>query len=204
MRRVNFPLLIGAALVLGGILMLLDQTGVLKGASDWFWAGILAIAAVWFLFWFFTDRTKWWAAIPGFTLIGMSASGLLLNRLGWGGLAFLGGAGVGFWAIYFSEHRRWWAILPGGFLVTLGAISAMTEAYNIGNTGGVLFMGFGITFLLVAILANMRWAYIPSAALLVLAFFVGTPFTGALQYAWIGLLLAAGVLMIGASFIPRK
>jgi hypothetical protein len=177
---------------------------VLKGASDWFWFAVLAIAAVWFLFWFFTDRTKWWAAIPGFTLLGMSASSLLLNRLGWGGLAFLGGAGVGFWAIYISQRRRWWALLPGGFLITLGATSAMTEAYNVVDTGGVLFMGFGLTFLLAALLANLRWAYIPSAALLVLAFFVGTPFTGALQVAWIVVLLAAGVLMIGASFLPRK
>jgi hypothetical protein len=204
MRRFDYRIVIGAALVLGGILMLLDQMGVLKGASDWFWAGILAVGAVLFLFWFFTDRMRWWAAIPGFALAGMAASTLLLDRLGWGGLAFLGGLGAGFWAVYFAERRRWWAIIPGGVLVTLGVISALSEAYNIGNTGGVLFMGLGITFLLVALLTSMRWAYIPSAALLVLAFFIGTPFTGLLQYAWIGILLVAGVLMIGASFLPRK
>jgi len=204
MKRIDYRIVIGAVLVLGGILMLLDTTGVLKGASDWFWAGLLAVGAILFLYWFFTDRMRWWAAIPGFALAGMSASTLLLDRIGWGGLAFLGGLGAGFWAIYFSDRRRWWAIIPGGVLVTLGAISALTEAYNIVNTGGVLFMGLGITFLLVALLANMRWSYIPSAALLVLAFFLGTPFVGILQYVWIGVLLVAGILMIGASFVPRK
>src|SRR5512136_3500174 len=102
MKRFDFRILIGAVLILGGILMLLDRTGVLKGATDLFWAGILAVGAAIFLVWFFSDRSKWWAAIPGFALAGMSASALLLDRLGWGGLAFLGGLGIGFFAVYFS------------------------------------------------------------------------------------------------------
>jgi hypothetical protein len=102
MKRFDYRILVGAGLILFGILLLLDQTGILKGAVDLFWAGVLAIGAAIFLFWFFSDRSKWWAAIPGFTLAGMAASSLLLDRIGWGGLAFLGGIGVGFWAVYFS------------------------------------------------------------------------------------------------------
>jgi hypothetical protein len=204
MRRFDFRIVVGAALILGGILALLDQTGILKGASSFFWAGLLAVVAAIFLFWFFSDRSRWWAAIPGFTLAGMSASTLLLDRLGWGGLAFLGGIGLGFWAVYLSDRQRWWAIIPGGVLVTLGVSSALTEAYNIANTGGVFFVGLGITFLLVALLANMKWAYIPAAVLLLLGFFLGAPFSGALQYVWIGVLLVAGAVLIAASFIPRR
>jgi len=204
MKRFDYRLPIGAALVLGGILMLLDQTGILKGASRWFWAGLLALGALLSLYWFFSNPERWWAAIPGFAMLGLSASALLLDRIGWGGLAFLGGTGLGFWAVFLAERRRWWAILPGGFLLSLGAVSAMTEAYNLTNTGGVLLMGFGITFLLAGLLADLHWAYIPAASLLVVAFFAGTPFTGALQYVWIGTLLAAGILLIGASFVPRK
>ena len=74
MKRFDYRIVIGAALILGGILMLLDQTGILHGATDFFWAGIFAIAAAIFLFWFFSDRSKWWAAIPGFTLAGLAAS----------------------------------------------------------------------------------------------------------------------------------
>jgi hypothetical protein len=102
------------------------------------------------------------------------------------------------------DRRRWWAMIPGGVLVTLGIVSALTDAYNIGNTGGVFFVGLGITFMLVALLANMRWAYIPAAVLLLLGFFVGAPFSGVMQFVWIGILLAAGAVLILVSVLPRK
>jgi len=196
MKRFDYRVLIGAALILGGILMLLDKTGLLTGATDFFWAGLLALGAGIFLFWFFNDRSKWWAAIPGFTLAGMAASTLLLDRIGWGGLAFLGGIGVGFWAVYVRQPAQWWAIIPGGVLLTLGFTSALTEAFNIGETGGVFFVGLGLTFLLVALLARMKWAYIPAALLLLLGLMLGTPFVGVLEYAWIGILLIAGLALV--------
>jgi hypothetical protein len=196
MKRFDYRILIGAALILGGLLMLLDQTGVLRGAADLFWAGVLAIGAAIFLFWFFSDRSRWWAAIPGFTLAGMAASSLLLDRIGWGGLAFLGGIGLGFWAVYLSDRRRWWAIIPGGVLLTLGVTSVMGDAYGVVNSGGVFFVGLGLTFVLVALLAKMKWAFIPAAVLLLLGFFLGTPFVGAMQYIWIGVLLVAGVILV--------
>jgi hypothetical protein len=199
MKRFDYRIAVGLALILGAALMFLDKADILKGASDFFWAGILAIGAVIFLVWFFGDRSKWWAAIPGFTLAGMSASSLLLNRLGWGGFAFLGGLGIGFFAIYFSRRDMWWAIIPGGVLLTLGINSALTEAYSIVDTGGVFFAGLGITFLLVALLARMNWAYIPAAALLVIGFFLGAPFTGILSYVWIGVLLLGGAALIFGS-----
>ena len=196
MKRFDYRILVGAALILGGILMLLDKTGVLKGATDFFWAGLLAIGAGIFLYWFFSDHSKWWAAIPGFTLAGMAASTLLLNRIGWGGLAFLGGIGVGFWAVYIRQPARWWAIIPGGVLLTLGFTSALSEAFNVVETGGVFFVGLGLTFLLVALLAKMKWAFIPAAVLLLLGFFIGTPFIGVMEYAWIGILLIAGIVLV--------
>src|SRR5512137_2854996 len=154
MKRFDYRILIGAALILGGVLMLLDKLNILQGATDLFWAGLLAIAAAIFLYTFFSDRSKWWAAIPGFTLAGMSVSSLLLDRIGWGGFAFLGGLGLGFWAVYFSSRERWWAIIPGGVLVTLAFTSVLSENYPILSSGGVLFAGLGLTFLLVALLAK--------------------------------------------------
>jgi hypothetical protein len=195
MKRLDFRILLGAALVLGGILMLLDTTGVLTGATDYFWAGLLAVGALIFLFWFFTDRSKWWAAIPGFTLAGLSCSTLLKG--GWGDLAVLGGIGVGFWAVYFSGPQRWWAIIPGGVLLTLGitsALSALNATTVVGT--GVFFIGLGLTFLLVALLAKMKWAYIPAAVLLLLGFFLTPPLSGGMEYVWIGILLVAGALMV--------
>jgi hypothetical protein len=196
MKRFDYRLIIGAVLILGGILMLLDRVGIWEGATGIFWAGILAAGASLFLYLFFTDRRCWWAAIPGFALAGMSASSLLLDRLGWGGLALLGGLGAGFWAIYIRERQYWWAIIPGGILVTLGIVSALSEAFEVMDTGGVFFVGLGLTFLLVAVLAGRKWGYIPAAVLLLLGFVLGAPFGGVFEYAWIVVLLGAGVVMI--------
>jgi hypothetical protein len=196
MKRFDYRLIIGTVVIVGGILMLLDEIGILRGADRFFWAGFLAVGAAYFLYLFFTDRRRWWAAIPGFALAGMSASSLLLDRWGWGGLAFLGGLGAGFWAIYIQERRRWWAIIPGGVLVTLGIVSALSQAFEVLDTGGVFFVGLGLTFLLAAVLAGRKWGYIPAAVLLLLGFVLGVPFGGVFQYAWIAVLLGAGVVMI--------
>jgi hypothetical protein len=104
--------------------------------------------------------------------------------------------GLGFWAVYFSQRARWWAIIPGGILITMGITSALTSAFQVADTGGIFLMGLGITFLLVALLAKMRWAYIPAAVLLLIGFFIGAPFTGVSDFIWIGLLLAAGVILL--------
>ena len=77
MKRFDYRVLVGAVLILGGALMLLDRIGILKGATGYFWAGVLALGAAIFLYNFFVDRNKWWAAIPGFALAGMAASSLL-------------------------------------------------------------------------------------------------------------------------------
>ena len=203
MKRFDYRLLIGAVLILGGILMLMDKANILKNSSNIFWAGLFAVGAVIFLFWFFSDQARWWAAIPGFALAGLAVSTLLLDRIGWGGLAFLGSIGVGFWAVYLRRTDQWWAIIPGGVLLTLGVSSALTDAFRIADTGGVFFVGLGLTFLLVALLARMKWAYIPAAVLLLLGFFLGTPFTGILEYAWIGILLVAGLLLVISAFMPK-
>jgi hypothetical protein len=63
----------------------------------------------------------------------------------------------------------------------------------------VFFVGLGLTFILVGLLAKMNWAFIPAAVLLLLGFFLGTPFVGVMEYIWIGVLLVAGgVLVISA------
>jgi hypothetical protein len=196
MKRFDYRLLIGGLLIMGGILMLLDKLNILKNATSYYWTILLAIGATIFLFWYISDRSRWWAAIPGFTLAGLATSNLFIGRTGLGGLAVLGGIGVGFWAVYFRRTDQWWAIIPGGVLITLGISSALTEAYRITDTGGVFFVGLGFTFLLVALLARMKWAYIPAALLLILGFFLGAPFSGVLEYAWIGILLLAGLLLV--------
>jgi len=157
MKRIDFRIVIGVLLILGSVLGFLEKFGIIQRGWDLFWGTILGLAGIAFLYVFVTNRSQWWAAIPGFTLLGMSASSFLLDKLGWGGLAFLGAIGLGFWAIYLTSRERWWAIIPGGVLITLGCVSALSDVFGILNTGGVFFIGLGLTFLLVALLPGLYW-----------------------------------------------
>jgi hypothetical protein len=207
MKRIDFRIVIGILLILGSILGLLEKFGLIQRGWDLFWGTILGLAGIAFLYVFVTNRSQWWAAIPGFTLLGMSASSFLLDRLGWGGLTFLGGIGLGFWAIYLTSRERWWAIIPGGVLITLGCVSVLSDAFGILNTGGVFFIGLGLTFLLVALLpgtGKSSWAFFPATALIILGILLGTPFKGVMDYVWIAALFVGGAALIWQYFRVKK
>lgn len=196
MNRVNFRILIGAALVLLGVLMLLQRFNVFNSAIDIFWGVIFLAGGIYFLYRFALDmRGEWWAVIPGFTLIGIGVAAVLPGR--WSGLSFLGFLGISFVAIYLSDRQRWWAIIPAGVLITLGITAVLTNLYGARETGGFFFLGLGLTFLLVAILASMQWAYIPGVILLLMGVVLGsTPFAGALNYVWPAALILMGLVLI--------
>ncbi|MEW5828921.1 MAG: hypothetical protein AB1846_08550, partial [Chloroflexota bacterium] len=97
-----------------------------------------------------------------------------------------------------TDRERWWAIIPGGVLLTLGAVSALDDLTGM-ETGGVFFIGLGLTFLLVAILPGprqMAWAFIPAAVLLVMGLLMGTPFFGLTEFVWPAALIVGGILLI--------
>jgi hypothetical protein len=196
MRRINPRLLIGVLLLVGGFLSLLDAMGVISNAGGIFWGLVFGAGALAFLYLLFNDQTNnWWAAFPGFTLLGLAVSSFLPDSLDvYGGLAFFAGISLSFWWVYFMDRQRWWAIIPGGVLLTLGIVSALDEASE-AATGGSLFLGLGLTFILVAILpggSSRMWALIPGTILLILGALVGTPLFGLAQYFWPIVLIVLG------------
>jgi hypothetical protein len=196
MRRINPRLLIGVLLLVGGFLSLLDAMGVISNAGGIFWGLVFGAGALAFLYLLFNDQTNnWWAAFPGFTLLGLAVSSFLPDSLDvYGGLAFFAGISLSFWWVYFMDRQRWWAIIPGGVLLTLGIVSALDEASG-AATGGSLFLGLGLTFILVAILpggSSRMWALIPGTILLILGALVGTPLFGLAQYFWPIVLIVLG------------
>ena len=196
MRRINPRLLIGILLVVGGFLSLLDVMGVISNAGGIFWGLVFGVGALAFLYLLFSDQTNnWWAAFPGFTLLGLAVSSFLPDSLdAYGGLAFFAGISLAFWWVYFMDHERWWAIIPAGVLLTLGVVSVLDEASAAG-TGGSLFLGMGLTFILVAILpggGSRAWALIPGTILLIFGAVMGTPLFGFAQYFWPILLIVLG------------
>ncbi len=206
MKRLDFRILIGAALILLGVLMLLERIGIFHGASDFFWGVVFLAGGVYFLYRFANNmRGEWWAAIPGFALVGIGADSILPGFLGnWTGLFFLGFLGLGFFTVYFTARQeRWWALIPGGVLLTLGVTSVLSGIYGVPETGAVFFVGLGLTFLLVAVLTSAQWAYIPGIILLVMGAVLGTSFAGALNYIWPAALILAGLMLI-YRFVRRQ
>ena len=204
MNRWSVRIWLGAVLIVLGLLMLLERFGLFQGAANIFWGVIFLAGALWFLYRFAAHtRHEWWAAIPGFALLGIGATILLSDLVGnWSGFLFLGALGLGFFAVYFSDRKRWWAIIPGGVLITLGLVATIGEVSDGRQVAGLLFLGIGLTFLLVAILASLQWAWIPGLILLVIGAFIGMPFSGSLNYAWPVALIAGGALLI-VQFLRR-
>lgn len=72
----------------------------------------------------FRDRTRWWALIPAYPLlvisaiVGLSGSGLLSDDLLSAGVAFA--IAIPFFLIYARNRRQWWALGPGCALTAAG------------------------------------------------------------------------------------
>ena len=176
MKRFDPRIVIGTLLILAGGLGFLQAFGILRDASDVFWGLVFLAAGGIFLFMFAGSFASggWWAAFPGFVLAGIGVLILLPDALdNIGGALFLGAIGLSFWAVYLTGRDRWWAIIPGGVLFTLAVVSALPERLMGGTDSGVVFfLGLALTFLLVALLANMRWAYWPAGVLGVFGVFL--------------------------------
>jgi hypothetical protein len=160
-------------IALGGVL-LLQAFGLLDWLMTLFWVLAFGVAGAAFLIVFLSDQSRWWAVIPGFTLLGLAA----LIGLDWlwpaagealGGTVFLGGIGLSFWAVYFLRREQWWAVIPGGVLFTLALVAALPDDLEGTAGAGVLFLGIGLTFALLSFVSaaqgRMTWARIPAAIL---------------------------------------
>ena len=206
MRRFDPRLWLGALLVLGGVLALLDTMGVISNAGGIFWGLIFAAGGAVFLYMLFNGPNNWWAAFPAFTLLGLAGSSFLPDSLdNYGGLVFFAGMSLAFWWVYFTDRQRWWAIIPGGVLLTLGIVSLLDNAPG-AETGGFFFLGLGLTFMLVALLpgeGGRSWALIPGAVLLLFGAILGTPFSGLTQYVWPAVLIILGGYFVVRFFINR-
>ena len=198
----------GLLLVALGGFFLLQVTGILGVLSGLFWSMAFGAAGAAFLYVFFTNlHDRWWAAIPGFTLMGLAATVFYSHFAppvisGMSGAVFLGSIGAGFLAIFLTNPQRWWALIPGGALFSVAGVAALDSLpFAFINPGSLLFIGLGLTFGLLGLMStylgqNLRWAYIPAAILLVLGLVIVTPFVGSLAWVFPLLLIGAGAYLV--------
>lgn len=204
MKRIDPRIVIGTLLILAGALGFLQAFGYLRDASDVFWGLAFLSAGAIFLFVFVNGFASgnWWAAFPGFVLAGLGVVILLPESLDHvGGAVFLGAIGLSFWAVYLTGRDRWWAIIPGGVLFTLAIVSALPDEHLGGvDSGGVFFLGLALTFLLVALLTGMGWAYWPAGALGVFGLFLSLQ----AEFSLFSYLVAGALILAGAYMVMRS
>ena len=193
-----FPGFILAAL--GVLILLPDSLDELGGAV--FLGGV----AVSFWYVYLTDRVqRWWAIIPGGVLTALSL--LIVASAffeGYSGAIVLGGIGLTFFIVYLTNPvERWWALIPGGVLATLAGVTIAAEKFGGFQTGGFFFLGLALTFLLVAVLARMQWAYWPALVLGIMGFLGLVSLLNVANYIWAVALIAGGGYLIFRYFTRR-
>ncbi|MGA9349039.1 MAG: hypothetical protein WBW48_09575 [Anaerolineae bacterium] len=207
MKRFDVRAVGGILLIVVGILLLLQGFEILGVVVALIWALVFGAAGLVFLYVFLTDRANWWAAIPGFGLLGIAAL-IALDEF-WpqvgdavGGALFLGGIGLAFWVIYFINRKHWWAVIPGGVMFTLALVAGLESVFEGAEMGGVFFLGLGLTFGLLSFAptphGRMKWALIPAAVLLVMGLLITAITTGFLD-----VLFAAALILVGLYFLFR-
>jgi hypothetical protein len=212
MRRIDRSLLLGLALVGGGVLFLLQNLGFFGTLENAFWALLFGAGGVGFLAVLARNRAHWWAAIPGSALLGIGML-IALNDLApafiqtWGGALFLGMIGLGFWVVYLACRGCWWAIIPGGALFTLALIAGLSERMAGQDLGWILFLGLSATFGLVYLLptneGRMKWAIYPAAVLLAMAVLVMAAMAEMVNLFWPAALILAGISMMYRTLRPQ-
>lgn len=212
MKLLSSRLLWGLVLVIGGALLLLDTFGIFKGGAL-FWTIIAGVAGLLFLSLYVTNHDNWWALIPGIIFLAIAATIGLdsflpgFSETNLGGTIILGGIAFSFLLVYLAERGNWWAIIPAGVMTTI-AIVAVLDAYTSTiSSGGIFFLGLGITFALVAVLptsvGQMRWAWIPAAILGLMGVLILIAAENLINYIWPSALILAGIYLIIRS-ITRK
>ena len=214
MKRIPVQTIVGTVIVLAGVLYLLQNLGVIRGALPLLWSLLFAASGLLFLMLFFGQRANWWALIPGMTLLGLG------TLIGWtefgprsaedlGASLFLGFIAASFWLIFFTDRQRWWAIIPGGVLATTALmVGVETVARAPLDMGGVFFLGIGLTFALVAAVptpeGRMKWAVIPAVILLGMGLLILAASVRWLNFLWPGLLILLGLYLLLRTYEGRK
>lgn len=172
------------------------------------YGGAIFLGGIGLSFWYvyFNSRVeRWWAMIPAGVLTALAVMIVVAARFeDLGGAVVLGGIGLSFFGVYFTNRlERWWALIPAGVLSTLAGVTIAAERFGEFQTAGFFFFGLAFTFLLVALLANMSWAYWPAAVLGIMGFLGIASLLDIANYLWAVALIAVGGFLLFRYFSNR-
>jgi len=201
-RRPSYlaPLIIGGALILFGVLFLLNNFDIVDISVGAVFAGIFVLAGLIFLVVFLLDREQWWALIPGFVLMGVGATIFVGEYMRFGKVDVAGAVmlifiALPFWVIYILKRDFWWALFPAGAMTSIAALTLVPSRYD--DLGvAVMFFGWAATFLLVYYLAKQKWAIWPMLGLLAMAISFLAGAFNIFGYLWPIVIIGAGAYLI--------
>ncbi|WP_309073330.1 hypothetical protein [Paenarthrobacter sp.] len=216
MKSTTISIIAGIALMTMGMMLLLDQLGIVE---DGVYATLLIFAALGsvFVVLFFLRRDNWWAAIPGSVFLGLAAviaATWFTEGNAVGALLFLFMA-AGFGAVYLRERAYWWALIPCGIMFVLAVVVALPAELQGTPVAAVLFLGLAATFGVLSVVPvklsggteRMKWPLVPAAVLgLVGAVFA---FQSAVQLisgdaAVLVVVITAGIVLLAYGYRARN
>lgn len=210
MKWLKSRILWGALLVLFGVLVLLENIG-LVAIGEIAVALLFSLGGLFFIGLFFESRERWWLLIPGIILLSIAAiifSSQFFPEFAdnWSGLIILGGIGLSFLVVYFVDREQWWAIIPAGVMITLGVVAGLGDTFGI-DGGAIFFLGLALTFACLALLpikdGKLRWAWIPAGLLLLMSVIVFSQVRPWFPYFWPVALIIIGGYLILRNFLFR-
>lgn len=202
----------GLLLIVAGVVFLLQNLFQFEIGAI-FWGALFALAGLFFITIYINHRPNWWALIPGFTLLGIAATIFTSSYLPmldniFGGVFVLGGIGTAFVAVYLADRRHWWAIIPAGVMYSLTTIVIFDNLLGGFGSGGILFIGLGITFVILAILPtnerSMTWAWYPAIPMMIMGVLIFAASEDLFRFVLPAALIAGGLLLVFRAFVPRR
>jgi len=168
-RRGRAPLVWGGLLIILGLLLLAENLGWLGNFDTPFWSLALGAIALFFLVTYISDRTQWWALIPGLTLMGVAVAIFLAEEELVAdhvvAAIVLVGVGLPFLLIFIFDRQHTWALIPA---LTMAGIALGVFLEGAGIIDGTAMAGFvlgGISLGFVSIFVIERqswWVLIPA------------------------------------------
>jgi hypothetical protein len=197
-----FPTLLSGALALTVGLV---SAGVESSAIG---APILIAVGIPFLIAFLLNRqTNWWALIPAWTMLVLTAVVLLVDWIPsiWVGSLVLFGIALPFLVVFLVNRSRWWALIPAWVMALMGVITLLADRVLDEALGTIVLWGIALPFLVVFLLdRSRRWALIPAGVLGVVGIIplltVATP----LRNWWPVLPILAGVGLLVWGLLQRR
>jgi len=205
-NRDRTALIWGAALVVLGLVLLGQSLDLIGSLAPLVWTAVFGLAGLAFVYVYLSSaRARWWAIIPGLSLLGLAAlMGLEAISPTLGGLLgapiFLASIGLSFLLVYLTQRTFWWAVLPCGVMFSVAIVVLVEQLNPPFDAGAVVLLGLSATFLAVSRLATVpgqfRWPLIPAAVLGIIGLAILAESASGLGLIWPLILIAAGSYVI--------